>query len=41
MDFIHNIDLVGSLAGSIVDLLPEVSNIVNATIAGSVNLYDV
>jgi len=38
MDLVYDIDLVTSLIGSIIDPLTEVSDVINATIAGSVNL---
>jgi len=41
MDFIDDIDFVSGLVGSIVDLLPEVSDFVNAAVAGSINLDDI
>jgi len=41
MDFIYNIDLVTGLVRSIVNLLPEVSDFINAAIAGSINFYDI
>jgi len=37
MDLVYDIDLVTSLIGSIVDPLTEVSDVINATIAGSIN----
>jgi len=41
VDFINDIDLVAGLIWSIVDPLPEVSDFINATIAGSINLNDI
>jgi len=41
MDFIYDIDLILGLVGSIVNLLPEVSDFINAAIAGSINLDDI
>jgi len=41
MDLVYNIDLVTSLVGSIVDPLTEVSDVINATIAGSINLNNI
>ena len=41
VDFIYNIDLITSLVRSIVDLLPEVSDFINAAIAGGVNFDDI
>ena len=41
VDFVYDIDLVTSLVGGIVDLLPEVADIVNAGITGGINLNNV
>jgi len=41
MDFIYNIDLVAGLVRRIVDLLPEVSDFIDAAIAGSINFYNI
>jgi len=41
MDFIYDIDFITGLVRSVVDLLPELSDIINAAIAGSINLDDI
>jgi len=41
VDLIYDIDLVMGLVWSVVDPLAEISNIVNAPIAGSINLYHI
>jgi hypothetical protein len=41
MDFIHDIDLVTGLAGSVVSSLAEFPDLINTPIAGSINFYDV
>jgi len=38
MDFVYNIYLVAGLVGSIVSSFAEVSDIVNASVAGGINL---
>jgi len=41
VNFVYNIDLVTGLVGGIVDPLTEVSDFINAAIAGSINFYDI
>jgi len=41
VDFINNIYLVVGLVGGIVNLLAEVSDFINAAIAGSINFYNI
>jgi len=41
MDVIYDIDLVTSLVGSIIDLLTEAPDIINASVTGSINFYDI
>ncbi|MBA7678057.1 hypothetical protein ES703_86328 [subsurface metagenome] len=41
MNFVYNIDLVTGLVRSIVDPVTEVSDFINATIASSINFYDI
>ena len=41
MDFVYDIDLVTGFTGSIVSSLAEVPDIVNAGVAGGINLYDI
>ena len=38
VDFVDDIDLVARLVGGIVDLLPQVADIVDAAVAGGINL---
>jgi len=41
MDFIYNIDFITGLVRRIVDPVTKVSDFVNATVAGSINFYDI
>ena len=41
VDFVNDVDLVACLIGGIVDLLTEVSNIVNTGVTGGVNFDDI
>ena len=41
MDFVYNVDLVTGLVGSIIDLLTEAPNIINTSVTGGINFYDV
>ena len=41
VDFIYDVDLVAGLVGGIVDLLTEAPNIINASVAGGINFYDI
>jgi len=41
MDFVYDVDLVTGFTGSIVSSLAEVSDIVNAGVAGGINFYDI
>ena len=41
VDFVDNVDFIAGLVGSVVDFLPEVSNFINAAVAGGVNLDNV
>jgi len=41
VDFIYNIDFIAGFVGGIVDPLAELSNFIDAPIAGSINLYDI
>ena len=41
MDFIDDVNLVSGYSWGEIDLLPEVSDLVNATIGGSIDLYQI
>jgi hypothetical protein len=41
MDFVYDIDLVTGLVGSIVDLLTEAPNVINTSVTGGINFYDI
>ena len=41
MDFVDNIDLIARLVGRIVDLLAKVADVVNAGVAGGINLNEI
>lgn len=41
MNFVYNIDFITGLVRRIVDPVTELSDFVNATVAGSINFYDI
>jgi hypothetical protein len=41
VDFIYDVDLEAGLVGGVINLLTEASDVVDAGVAGGVNLYDV
>ena len=41
MDFVYDVDLVTGLVRSIVDLLTKAPNIINTSVTGGINFYDV
>ena len=41
MDFVYDVDFVTGLVGSVVDPFPELPDVINATIAGSINFYNI
>ena len=41
VDFVYDVDLVTGLVGSIVDLLTEAPDIINTSVTGGINFYNI
>ncbi len=41
VDFVYDVDLVAGLVGGIIDLFTEAPNIINSSVTGSINFYDI